>query len=440
MACFSSRGRFKIYIIDEVHMLTPDAFNALLKTLEEPPPHVKFIFATTRVHKVPPTILSRCQHFDFRRLAVKDIVDNLRAIAKKENLACDDEVLILIAKHSDGSMRDAQVMFDQIASFTEGRFRVEDASKILGAVSDDILFDLADSIKKHDPIKALKTIDALADEGKEIVQVILYLIEHFRNLSVIKVASDPKALIDASSDKIKRYEEQAHQFTLEEILYIIYTFSGTLDFVRKSNMARIPFEVAMVKLTRVCSIVPSSEIIERLDKLEDALKKNPSKSAEEKIAGERPEAQKTKSQRSAALDEIVSLWPAVLNHIKERKISVAMYLKEGYPACLESNTLSIEFPKQSKFHKEMLEAPDCKHFILKTIKDISGLDIKIKFTISESDILENNAPSGAFEEPLDGSAAKPTPETKDDEEPLISEALEIFNGEIESDKGGGRRK
>ncbi|MDP3730508.1 MAG: DNA polymerase III subunit gamma/tau [Candidatus Omnitrophota bacterium] len=179
-----SKGRFKVYIIDEVHMLTQEAFNALLKTLEEPPAHVKFIFATTQAHKVPPTILSRCQRFDFRRISIKDIVDSLKAIAKKENLKVEDDVLILMAKHSDGSMRDAQVVLDQISSFADGRISLEDASKILGAVSDDILFSLADSIKSRDALGALKIIDDLANEGKDVAEIVLYLIEHFRDLSV----------------------------------------------------------------------------------------------------------------------------------------------------------------------------------------------------------------------------------------------------------------
>ena len=194
-----SKGHFKVYIIDEVHMLTIDAFNALLKTLEEPPAHVKFIFATTQAHKVPPTILSRCQRFDFRRISIKDIVESLKAIAKKEGLKVPDDVLILMAKHSDGSMRDAQVVLDQISSFAEGKISLEDASKILGAVSDDILFSLAESIKSKAALKALKIIDDLVNEGKDVAQIVLYFIEHFRDLLVAKINKDPSKLIDASS-------------------------------------------------------------------------------------------------------------------------------------------------------------------------------------------------------------------------------------------------
>ena len=433
-----SVGRFKVYIIDEVHMLTQEAFNALLKTLEEPPPHVKFIFATTQAHKVPPTILSRCQRFDFRRISIKDIVDSLKVIAGKEGIKVDDEVLILIAKHSDGSMRDAQVVLDQISSNTSGKVNAETASRILGAVNDDILFGLADSIPAHDSPAALKAIDSLADEGKDIGQVILYLIEHFRNLSVMKVSNDPSSLIDASPEKIKRYDEQSRKFTVEEMLYVIYTLSAALDFVKKSNMARVPFEVAMVKLTRKGAILTSGEAIERLARLEEILRKG----GDERIAdiGRQDEVPKEqKAVKSAQLEEIISSWPAILNQVKDRKISLAMYLQEGYPSSLEANTLSISFPKSSQFHREMLDSPDCKGLILNVIKNATGMDVKIKFTVSDSGGIQGSLSKDAFKVPLDNDSeiAKNSPR-KGEEDSIISDALEIFGGEIEEDKGKRR--
>ncbi|MFA5255877.1 MAG: DNA polymerase III subunit gamma/tau [Candidatus Omnitrophota bacterium] len=445
-----SRGRFKIYIIDEVHMLTLDAFNALLKTLEEPPAHVKFIFATTQAHKVPPTILSRCQRFDFRRISIKDIVESLKAIAEKENLKVDDDVLILMAKHSDGSMRDAQVVLDQVSSFADGRISLEDASKILGAVSDDILFSLADSIKSKDALKALKIIDDLSNEGKDVMQIVLYLIEHFRDLSVAKINKDPRALIDASSEKIKRYEEQAAKFTLEEMLYTIYTLSNTIDFVRKSSMARVPFEVAMIKLTRMGSIVSPADLMERLEKIELGLKNNAGPSYLSKpdadprgihpVLAQEPhkEAKPDKKSHRKGLDEIIGFWNAITDRVKERKISVAMYLNEGYPESVDSGTLSISFPKSSKFHKDTLESPECKNIILKAIKDVTGLDLKLRLTISEN----GSGKNGMLKDAMDGSDStiKEISSKKESSEPIISDALEIFGGEIEGESGRVKTK
>ncbi len=444
-----SKGRFKIYIIDEVHMLTMDAFNALLKTLEEPPAHVKFIFATTQAHKVPPTILSRCQRFDFRRISIKDIVDSLKAIAKKESLKVDDDVLILMAKHSDGSMRDAQVVLDQISSFADGNISLEAASKILGAVSDDILFSLADSIKLKDALKALKIIDDLANEGKDVAQIVLSLIGHFRDLSVAKINKEPETLIDASPDKIKRYEEQAGKFTVEEMLYIIYTLSNTIDFVRKSNMARVPFEVAMIKLTRMGSVISPAELVERLEKIEGGLNicnepakestKEPVKESVKEPAEEpQKEAKHDKKAHHGGLDDMIGSWNAITNRVKERKISVAMYLNEGYPESLSAGTLSISFPKSSKFHKDTLETPECKSIILKAIKDVTGLDLKLSLTISETGGGKNN-PSKDAQDDSD-SIIKEMPSKKDGSEPIISDALEIFGGEIEGETGRNKTK
>lgn len=442
-----SKGHFKVYIIDEVHMLTMDAFNALLKTLEEPPAHVKFIFATTQAHKVPPTILSRCQRFDFRRISIKDIVDSLKLIAKKENLKVGDDVLILMAKHSDGSMRDAQVVLDQISSFADGRISLEDASKILGAVSDDILFSLADSIKSRDALKALKIIDDLTNEGKDVAQIVLYLIEYFRDLLVAKINKDPLALIDASPEKIKRYEEQAGKFTVEEMLYIIYSISNTIDFMRKSNMARVPFEVAMIKLTRMGSIISPVDLMERLKKIEDGLKKNilfpdPSKPIESirKEPEQEPhkEAKPDKKAHHNGLDEIIGYWNAIVDRVQERKISVAMYLKEGYPESVDSGTLSISFPKSSQFHKDTLESPECKNIILKAIKDVTGLDFKLRLTISESVGGRNGLSKDALDD--SDSIIKEMPSKKDSSDPIISDALEIFGGEIEGETGRGKTK
>jgi len=442
-----SKGRFKVYIIDEVHMLTSEAFNALLKTLEEPPKHVKFIFATTQAHKVPSTILSRCQRFDFRRISIKDIVDSLKAIAKKENLKVDDDVLILMAKHSDGSMRDAQVVLDQISSFADGKISLEDASKILGAVSDDILFGLADSIRSKDALKALEIIDDLTNEGKDVVQIVLYLIEHFRDLSVAKIKKDPLALIDASPEKIKRYEEQARNFTAEEMLYIIYTLSNTIDFVRKSSMARVPFEVAMIKLTRMGSIASPADLLERLEKIERGLKKDilPEEILKpvdniRKEPSQEPhrEVKPDKKAHGTSLDEIIGSWNAIAGQVQERKISVAMYLKEGYPESVDSGTLSISFPKSSRFHKDTLESPECRSIIQKAIKDVTGLDLKLKLTISENGTSRSGLPKDASGD-SDG-IIKDMSSKKDSSEPIISDALEIFGGEIEGEIGRGKTK
>lgn len=430
-----SKGKFKIYIIDEVHMLTPEAFNALLRTLEEPPPHVKFVFATTQGHKVPPTILSRCQRFDFRRISTKDIFGNLKDIAKKENLEVKDEVLILIAKHADGSMRDGQVILDQMISFTQGkRIELEDIVKILGLVDEEVLFSLSKAIKDKDAVSALKIIDRLINEGKDATQVVLSLIEHFRNISVIKISSDLDSMLDLGPDKIRRYEDEAPKFTIEEVLYVIYTLSNTLDFIRKSNLARVPLETAMVKLARAGSILSLGEIIDRINKLGDPLRiprpreEKPEVKTPTKMTTEEPS---TTAVNKPEMDEILNSWNSVINYIKPNKISIASYLQEGYPVNLEANTLSIGFPEELKFHKEVLDSPDNRLLIEEAIKETLKLNLKVAFIMVEPLKIKKQIAKENSDREEEAQEAMPTEDSaKKDVDPIIKLALDTFGGTI----------
>ena len=202
-------GKFKIYIVDEVHMLSDSAFNALLKTLEEPPPYVKFIFATTLPHKVIATILSRCQRFDFRRISVMETIAQLERIVREEKIEIDKEVLFAIAKSSDGSLRDAESILDQLISFTKDEVSLEDVISMLGLVEQDTLFDITDKIINKDARGALELFNNIIDRGKDIGNFLTNLIEHFRNLMIAKVTqADPK-LIDLPKEICDKLLQQA---------------------------------------------------------------------------------------------------------------------------------------------------------------------------------------------------------------------------------------
>jgi len=434
-----SKGKFKVYIIDEVHMLTAEAFNALLKTLEEPPPHVKFIFATTQAHKVPSTILSRCQRFDFRRIAAKDIAENLKAIAKKELINIDDEALGLISRHSDGGMRNGQVVLDQIASsaIKQGAINSGDVARILGIVEDDVLFGLSGAIKEKDATAALRTVDALVNEGKDVSQVVLGLIEHFRNISIAKISRNPGVLIDAGAEKIKRYTEVAGKFTVEEILYIIYTLSNTIDFIRKSSLSRIPLEAALVKLTQSGSIISLDEILKRLDVID----KVPAKVAKEAGFSKNNEPSAVEpGQISSDIEEMLGSWKAVIDYIKNKKISVASYLQEGYPLSIENNTLSIAFPNDLKFHKESLETPDNKRLIEEALKAVLKSGFRVSFVLVETVDTKRQATAGKHSEEGEGRdvlSFGAGAEEKKDVDPIVKAALEMFGGSIAA-KGNGK--
>src|SRR5665213_2920591 len=245
-----SYGRYKIYIVDEVHMLTSDAFNALLKTLEEPPEHVKFIFATTEVHKVPATILSRCQRFDFKRIQVEIIMDNLKSICVKENLKANEEALFAIAKASQGSMRDALSILDQLSALSDKGIDAADVFSMLGMVEIEFLFDLTDALIARSCVKALDIFNQVIERGKDIKQLGKDLTEHFRHLMIVKVGGvSLNGLIDYPSGVKERLATQAEKITIAGILKAIELFIEAQETAKVMETLRMPLEIAFAKLT-----------------------------------------------------------------------------------------------------------------------------------------------------------------------------------------------
>ena len=267
----ATHGKFKVYIIDEVHMLTQEAFNALLKTLEEPPPHVKFIFATTQPHKVPATILSRCQRFDFKRISTELIISKLKEIAKAEKLEIADEALYYIAKAAESSLRDAETILDQIGSFSKGKISKADIREALGTIEEDRMFRALECVASKDAKNALILINELTNEGKDLVQFASGLLDHTRNLLVAKVSGDSKKLIDLPSQVVEKIVEQSKPFTIEDLLYIIYFLMNTIEGMKKFGSPRIPLEAAFVKLVNRASIMPLGDMLEKLAGVEKRL-------------------------------------------------------------------------------------------------------------------------------------------------------------------------
>lgn len=241
-------GKYKIYIIDEVHMLTQEAFNALLKTLEEPPEYVKFIFATTQPNKVLPTILSRCQRFDFRRIPVLEIIGQLERILAAENIKIDREVLAAIARSSDGALRDAETVLDQVISISGGNVSLKDVISLLGVVEQDTLFAMAENIIKHAPAEALELFNKVMDEGKEPEVFWQNLIEHYRNLMVAKITGPDGKLIDLPEDTVARLIKQSSALSLEEIFSSFNILVDAQELLKRFDYSRIPLEVSLVML------------------------------------------------------------------------------------------------------------------------------------------------------------------------------------------------
>ncbi|MEC7107775.1 MAG: DNA polymerase III subunit gamma/tau [Verrucomicrobiota bacterium] len=262
-----TNGKYKIYIIDEVHMLSTAAFNALLKTLEEPPSHVKFIFATTDVHKVLPTILSRCQRFDLRRISINDIVKNLKDGCLREKIEISDDALYAIARGADGGLRDAVSALDQLISFKGKNIIEDDVLSVFGLVSKQIIEHLTESILKSDIIKIIDIINDLDNSGKDLQRVTVELIENFRNILVFCYSKEKNINVDASEAQKSVFKKQAANIDGNRILQIIDNLIDTDSRMRYALSKKTFLETGLIKCSRVAETMTINELVQELVEL-----------------------------------------------------------------------------------------------------------------------------------------------------------------------------
>ena len=286
-----TNGKYKIYIIDEVHMLSTAAFNALLKTLEEPPPHVKFIFATTDVHKVLSTILSRCQRFDLRRISINDIVKSLRDGCDKEKITISDDALYAIAKGAEGGLRDAVSSLDQLISFTGKNIEEEDVLSVFGLVSKQIIDGLIESILQSDITKIIDIINDLDNGGKDLQRVVVELIESFRNILIFCFSKDKNINIDASKEQQEIYFKQASVVDGSRIIRIIDCLIDTDSKMRYALSKKIILETGLIRCSRVSETMSINELVAELAELKkkdsnEKIKKKVVKKTEENVPKE----------------------------------------------------------------------------------------------------------------------------------------------------------
>ncbi len=265
-------GKYKMYIIDEVHMLSTSAFNALLKTLEEPPKHLLFMFATTESHKVPATIVSRCQRFDFRRMQIDDIVGHLRHIATSEGISIDDASLVAIAKKGDGSMRDSQSIFDQVRAFCGETIEIKALANALHLIDEDFYFAISDAVREHNSARMFELVEQLVSRGYDVHECLHGLVEHFRNLMSLLATNDVQ-YIEASAASLKRYRDTVASFKHGELLRILSMISAAEQQLKYSAQPRFRFELLLVQLASLDSTV---EIAQLMNELRES-KKNGSK-------------------------------------------------------------------------------------------------------------------------------------------------------------------
>ncbi|MBM3250480.1 MAG: DNA polymerase III subunit gamma/tau [Candidatus Omnitrophica bacterium] len=400
-------GKYKVYIIDEVHMLTTEAFNALLKTLEEPPEFVKFIFATTQPQKVIPTILSRCHRFDFRRITAMEIARQLERIVNAEKLKVDKDVLFAIARSSDGSMRDAESVLDQLISFSRGKEKVslKDVVSVLGVVEQEALFEIADKIAQKDAKAVLALFNSVIDNGKDISVFLNNLIEHFRNLMVVKVAGQNNQLVDFPQEICDRLSGQSQVFSLEEIFSAFNTLVGAQEMGKRLDSLRIPLEIGLVKLAHDKKgerVVPVKEQVKTPPKAQVK------ESAPEPPVEADPKVDPPEPDPAVSLDKIIGIWQNVIDALSKVKMSVATYLNEGEPLSILGNTLTISFAKNYSLHKEALEEKANCALIEKTFSEMLSAKLRINFILSAEEKQKEIRQDSAF----------------------IKSALDVFGGRV----------
>jgi DNA polymerase III subunit gamma/tau len=266
-----ARDRFKIFIVDEVHMLSQSAWNAFLKTLEEPPPHVKFIFATTEVQKVPVTILSRVQRFDFKLISAKLIGERLRQVLGEEQIVSDDRAIAILAREAAGSMRDAMSLLDQVIAWGGAELRGDDVARVLGVASHQVLYETVGALIGGDPERCLGVIAELANQGYDIAHVARDLLKLLRDVVVAKVCKAPDELLDLADDEKRDVTELAAKSDTDDLLRLHQGFSQAFDDVIKSGQQRAALEMLLVRLARRPPLLPIDDLVGRLASLERRL-------------------------------------------------------------------------------------------------------------------------------------------------------------------------
>jgi DNA polymerase-3 subunit gamma/tau len=424
-----AKSRFKIYIIDEVHMLTSAAFNALLKTLEEPPSHVKFIFATTEPQKVLPTILSRCQRFDLHRIAVNLIAQHLQFIAKKEKLTLQPAAAHAIARGAEGGMRDAESMLDQLVAFCGDEVAEEDVLNVFGFTSQQTVADFIGRILRGETPNALELLHAQCDAGKDMMKLMSDSIAYLRDLLVFKVK--PDALSEDASEEIRQtFASQASLIETNRVLELIDQFAAAEGRMKWAPNKKLHFEVAVIKAIQTLSQATLDDVIENLSALRDS---NPPevKPSSKKVAGETPVKKQNaaRAAQSPSADTITKsssdnadskidfgeIWSKAVSEIGIRRPFIKSWINEAHPLGANGRAFELGFPPDQGVVMEHLSSRSNREFLEALLKEISGRDWTLKFSVQEGLPRKNS-----------DVAAK----TRADAPPIVREALEMFEGEI----------
>jgi DNA polymerase-3 subunit gamma/tau len=380
-----AEGRYKVYILDEAHQLTDAAWNALLKLIEEPPPHLLFVFCTTDLSKVLPTVRSRCQTFSFTRPRLPELVHYLRRVAAGEGIEAPDAVLSLIARGSRGSHRDAVSTLDQLAAATGNEVTVQSVLQLLGAVEEEALFRLGDLVVDQDTAGALTLIEELSEQGQDLGRLVTDLLEHLRHLLLVQHLGEVPETLPVTDETRDRLREQANQLGVATVVRLIDLLAVAVEDMRQGGDPRLPLELALVKVTRPGSDLSRESIAYRLEQLEQRAGA-PALAAESPAVATPPPAPPAPPAEapSVALEQLQEAWQrTILPAVEDKSIPTAAMLREAHPAALADDILTLEFPAGANFHRQLAEEPKNATLLQEALYELTGRRLSLAFALGE---------------------------------------------------------
>jgi DNA polymerase-3 subunit gamma/tau len=410
-----AKGRFKIYIIDEVHMLTKEAANALLKTLEEPPKHVIFCLATTEPEKLPITILSRCQRFDLHRIATNLIAQQLQLIATKEKLTLEAEAAHAIARGAEGGMRDAESMLDQLVAFCGEKIAEADVLNVFGFTSQQMVADFVGRILRGETADALALLHEQCEAGKDMMKLMSDTIAYLRDLLVFKVK--PDALSDeASTETRAAFAEQAPLLETDRVLELIDQFAAAEGRMKWAPNKKLHFEVAVIRAIQTLDQTTLDQVIENLNALRDGNPVAPpaKRSGKDVVTAVADRGADAGYKVNESATDVNEIWSKVVAQIKTRRPFIKSWIEEAHPLGASGRNFELGFPNEQRMVMDHLSSRANREFLEALLKEISGRDWALKFSLKE------NLPAK-------------TPAAKSKNAPaIVGEALEMFKGEIKT--------
>ncbi len=412
-------GRFKIYILDEAHQLTDAAWQALLKLIEEPPPHLVFVFCTTELQKVLATVRSRCQTFVFQRPRLPEVVTLLRRVAEGEGIQAQDSALSLIARSARGSFRDAVSTLDQLASSTNNSIDAQSVLQLVGAVDEESLLRLCDMVVDRDTAGALLFVEELAEQGQDLGQLVRDLLEHLRHLLLVQHMGRVPESLPVTEETKELLRQQANQLPEPAVLRLIDLLAVATDDIRQGADPRLPLELALVKVTRPQSDLSRESLAHRVELLETrphsqgAQAKKPEAAPSQPVTPSSPPEPPSQSAPAIELAQVSEAWDrSILDAVRERSIPVASLLTEARPTDLAEDTLTVEFPAGADFHRRQIAEPQNIGLLRDALYEVTGRKLAV--------VLE----SGEAEEAEDGAANEPVGEDR-----FIAALKDTFNAD-----------